>query len=142
MPCIPSEIEQVVLNLFKNAAQALQDYKQQKEFDLDWYSQIQIVTRKRGEFAEIIIEDNGPGMEEEVTRHIFEPFFTTKEVGMGTGLGLSVSFFIITNHHLGQMRVESTLGSGTRFTISLPLQPAPTSKSITVERENNSQSIS
>lgn len=138
VPCIPSEIEQVVLNLFKNAAQALQDYKQQKEFDLDWYSQIQIVTRKRGEFAEIIIEDNGPGMEEEITRHIFEPFFTTKEVGMGTGLGLSVSFFIITNHHLGQMRVESTLGSGTRFTISLPLQPTPTTKAIEVERENNS----
>lgn len=142
VPCIPSEIEQVVLNLLKNAAQALQDYKQQKEFDLDWYSQIQIVTRKRGEFAEIIIEDNGPGMEEEVTRHIFEPFFTTKEVGMGTGLGLSVSFFIITNHHLGQMRVDSTLGSGTRFTISLPLQPSITTKPIELERENNSSGIS
>lgn len=122
VPCIPSEIEQVILNLLKNSAQALQDYKTQKEFDIDWYSQIQIYTHQNDHMAELIIEDNGPGMDEATTRHIFEPFFTTKEVGMGTGLGLSVSFFIITNHHQGQMRVESTVGSGTRFTISLPMQ--------------------
>lgn len=121
IPCIPSEIEQVILNLLKNAAQALQEYKQTKEFDLDWYSQIQISTRKNNQMAELVIEDNGPGMDEDTTRHIFEPFFTTKEVGMGTGLGLSVSFFIITNHHQGQMRVQSNIGSGTRFTIMLPL---------------------
>lgn len=136
VPCIPSEIEQVVLNLLKNAAQALQEYKAQKEFDLDWYSQIQIHTRLNEQSAEIIIEDNGPGMEEETARHIFEPFFTTKEVGLGTGLGLSVSFFIITNHHLGQMRVESNLGMGTRFTINLPL--ISISNAPTPERENNS----
>lgn len=124
VPCIPSEIEQVILNLLKNAAQALQEYKQTKEFDLDWYSQIQISTRKNNQMAELIIEDNGPGMDEETTRHIFEPFFTTKEVGMGTGLGLSVSFFIITNHHQGQMRVQSSIGSGTRFTIMLPFASA------------------
>lgn len=130
IPCIPSEIEQVILNLLKNAAQALQEYKQTKEFDLDWHSQIQIRTRKNNQMAELIIEDNGPGMDEETTRHIFEPFFTTKEVGMGTGLGLSVSFFIITNHHQGQMRVQSTLGKGTRFTIMLPFNnpQADTSK--------------
>ncbi len=127
VPCIPSEIEQVILNLIKNSAQALQDYKTQKEFDIDWYSQIQIFTRKKDQTAEIIIEDNGPGMDEKTTRHIFEPFFTTKEVGMGTGLGLSVSFFIITNHHQGQMRVESTLEAGTRFTISLPMPDHPPS---------------
>ncbi|MFY0642057.1 MAG: HAMP domain-containing protein [Bermanella sp.] len=123
VPCIPSEIEQVILNLLKNAAQALQEYKQTKEFDLDWYSQIQISTRKNNQMAELIIEDNGPGMDEDTTRHIFEPFFTTKEVGMGTGLGLSVSFFIITNHHQGQMRVQSSIGTGTRFTIMLPFAP-------------------
>ncbi len=121
VPCIPSEIEQVILNLIKNSAQALQDYKTQKELDTAWHSQIHIHTRKKDKMAEIIIEDNGPGMEESTTRHIFEPFFTTKEVGMGTGLGLSVSFFIITNHHQGQMRVDSTLESGTRFIISLPM---------------------
>ncbi len=98
------------------------EYKVQKEFDMDWYSQIQIFTRTNEHTVEIIIEDNGPGIDEETSKHIFEPFFTTKDVGMGTGLGLSVSFFIITNHHLGHMRVESTLGAGTRFTISLPLK--------------------
>ncbi|MEY8247461.1 MAG: ATP-binding protein [Bermanella sp.] len=121
VPCIPSEIEQVILNLLKNSAQALQGYKSQKECAENGHSQIQIFTRQNEQMAELIIEDNGPGMDEDTTRHIFEPFFTTKEVGLGTGLGLSVSFFIITNHHQGQMRVESTLGSGTRFTISLPL---------------------
>jgi nitrogen-specific signal transduction histidine kinase/HAMP domain-containing protein len=121
VPCISSEIEQVILNLLKNASQALVEYKAQKEFDMDWYSQIQIYTRAKDHFAEIIIEDNGPGMDEETAKHIFEPFFTTKDVGMGTGLGLSVSFFIITNHHAGQMRVDSTLGAGTRFTITLPI---------------------
>ncbi len=124
VPCVPSEIEQVILNLLKNAAQALQEYQSQKEHDSDWYSQIQIHTRKKSEFIELIIADNGPGMDEETTRHIFEPFFTTKEVGLGTGLGLSVSFFIITNHHQGHMRVESTLGSGTRFIIKLPISQA------------------
>ena len=121
VPCIPSEIEQVILNLLKNASQALTEYKAQKEFDMDWYSRIQIFTQAKEQTVEIIIEDNGPGMDEETAKHIFEPFFTTKDVGMGTGLGLSVSFFIITNHHSGQMRVDSTLGTGTRFTIGLPV---------------------
>ena len=125
IPCISSEIEQVILNILKNASQALVEYKVQKEFDMDWYSQIQIFTRTNEHTVDIIIEDNGPGIDEETSKHIFEPFFTTKDVGMGTGLGLSVSFFIITNHHLGHMRVESTLGTGTRFTISLPLKQIP-----------------
>jgi signal transduction histidine kinase len=122
VPCISSEIEQVILNLLKNASQALTEYKSQKEFDMDWYSQIQIYTRAKPNCVELIIEDNGPGMDDDTAKHIFEPFFTTKDVGMGTGLGLSVSFFIITNHHAGQMRVESTLGAGTRFIITLPLK--------------------
>lgn len=139
VPCIPSEIEQVILNILKNAAQALQEYKQTKEFDLDWYSQIQISTRKNQDMVELIIEDNGPGMDEATTRHIFEPFFTTKEVGLGTGLGLSVSFFIITNHHQGQMRVQSAIGSGTRFIINLPFQS--TLNAIEAQGENNSSVI-
>ena len=121
VPCIPSELEQVILNLLKNASQALLDFKLENKSDPDWCGQIKIHTKRHQQMAEIIVEDNGPGMDEETTRHIFEPFFTTKEVGMGTGLGLSVSFFIITNHHEGQMRVASNIGAGTRFTISLPL---------------------
>lgn len=120
VPCIPSEIEQVILNILKNSAQALQEHSKNHK-DEHWRSQIKITTRQLPSQAELIIEDNGPGMDEETSKHIFEPFFTTKEVGMGTGLGLSVSFFIITDHHQGQMRVQSTVGQGTCFIITLPL---------------------
>ena len=61
-------------------------------------------------------------MEEEVRKRVFEPFYTTKEVGTGTGLGLSVSYFIITNNHRGSMEVSSVPGTGTCFTIYLPIQ--------------------
>ncbi|KGS10791.1 hypothetical protein OA77_30600, partial [Pseudomonas coronafaciens] len=71
---------------------------------------------------EIQVEDNGIGMSENVRKRTFEPFFTTKEIGQGTGLGvLSVSYFIITNNHKGQMEVQSSLGMGTCFTLRLPL---------------------
>ena len=69
----------------------------------------------------IEIEDNGPGMSEEIRKRIFEPFFTTKPVGIGTGLGLSVSYFIITENHNGKITVESQPGAGAKFIISLPL---------------------
>ncbi|MCG8685704.1 MAG: ATP-binding protein, partial [Desulfobacterales bacterium] len=66
------------------------------------------------------IEDNGPGMEEEVRKRVFEPFFTTKPVGKGTGLGLSVSYFIVTDNHKGKMNVVSSPGKGAKFIIHLP----------------------
>jgi signal transduction histidine kinase len=68
------------------------------------------------------IEDNGPGMDEATRKRVFEPFFTTKPVGVGTGLGLSVSYFIITENHGGEMAVESRLGGGAKFMICLPLE--------------------
>ncbi|MCK5074937.1 MAG: hypothetical protein KAR38_01115 [Calditrichia bacterium] len=67
------------------------------------------------------IKDNGPGMTDEIRRRIFEPFFTTKDKGVGTGLGLSVSYFIITENHNGTLAVESTVGKGTIFIIRLPI---------------------
>jgi signal transduction histidine kinase len=66
------------------------------------------------------VEDNGPGMPQDVLRRVFEPFFTTKDVGKGTGLGLSVSYFIITENHGGSMSVESTPGGGAKFIVRLP----------------------
>ena len=69
----------------------------------------------------IEVEDNGPGMPPEVQRRVFEPFFTTKPPGVGTGLGLSVSYFIVTRSHKGRMRVESAPGEGTRFIVELPV---------------------
>lgn len=122
VPCIPSEIEQVVINILKNAAQALTDYESNKAFDPDWFARIEIHTYLEHGQAVIEIADNGPGMSDETRKHIFEPFFTTKDVGAGTGLGLSVSYFIITSHHNGAMQVSSKPGEGSVFTLYLPLQ--------------------
>ncbi len=68
------------------------------------------------------IEDNGPGLDEEHKKRLFEPFYTTKSVGEGTGLGLSVSYFIIVDDHKGDMLVESSPGKGSTFIIKLPCQ--------------------
>ncbi|WP_426414788.1 ATP-binding protein [Aestuariirhabdus sp. LZHN29] len=116
VPCIPNELEQVLLNLIKNAAQAI--YCRQ---DTNLRGKIQIRTRRDGKWALISIEDNGIGMDNATRKRIFEPFFTTKEVGEGTGLGLSVSFFIISNNHKGVLSVQSTPGTGTEFSIRLRL---------------------
>lgn len=78
---------------------------------------------REGDFARVEIEDNGPGMDEATRRRVFEPFFTTKPVGLGTGLGLSVSYFIITENHGGTLAVESWPGQGATFIISIPLAP-------------------
>ena len=66
------------------------------------------------------IKDNGPGMEADTRKRVFEPFFTTKNVGDGTGLGLAVSYFIITENHKGLIEVTSKPGEGTSFLIKLP----------------------
>jgi signal transduction histidine kinase len=67
------------------------------------------------------VEDNGPGMTEDILVRVFEPFFTTKDPGMGTGLGLSVSYMIVTQNHKGFMEVQSTPGRGTVFKVRLPI---------------------
>ncbi len=72
--------------------------------------------------ARVEIEDNGLGMDEDISKHIFEPFYTTKPVGTGTGLGMSVSYFIITENHGGTIEVESAPGKGAKFTIRLPFE--------------------
>ncbi|TVT82004.1 HAMP domain-containing sensor histidine kinase [Pseudomonas sp. H3(2019)] len=120
VPGTANELEQVLLNLLKNAAQAIH----QRE-DATEPGRIILRTRLNPPWAEIQVEDNGVGMSENVRKRTFEPFFTTKEIGQGTGLGLSVSYFIITNNHKGQMEVQSTLGQGTCFTLRLPLAGTP-----------------
>ena len=119
LPCAAAEIEQVILNMLRNAAQAFV----KPEGAEDYKPQITMRAFAEGDAIKIQIIDNGPGMAESTRRHIFEPFFTTKDVGKGTGLGLSVSYFIITEHHQGQIEVDSAAGRGTTFTITLPLRP-------------------
>ena len=115
VPVVAIEIEQVFLNLLKNAAQAMVSNPPGRPPSLI------IRSFHAANHVVVEVEDNGPGMEEAVRRRIFEPFFTTKEPGAGTGLGLSVSYAIITQNHKGLMEVVSTPGRGSRFTLRLPM---------------------
>ena len=114
IPVAVTEIEQVVLNLLKNAAQAMAGADLRAP-------RISVKTRMGSGYVSIELNDNGAGMDEETRKRAFEPFFTTKKLGEGTGLGLSVSYFIITNNHKGTMRVESRPGKGSHFFIKLPI---------------------
>ena len=113
--CDATGIEQVVLNLVRNAAQAMTEAATEDPT-------ITLQTRLRDDSLELIVEDNGPGMSEATRKRAFEPFFTTKDVGVGTGLGLSVSYFIIAEQHGGSLSVSSSPAEGTRFRMRLPLK--------------------
>ncbi|MFC1749145.1 ATP-binding protein [Pseudomonadota bacterium] len=123
VPCIKSEIQQVLLNLLRNSAQVLATQ--------DRVPRITLRSFLSGDEVCIEVEDNGPGMDEEIYKRVFEPFFTTKPPGQGTGLGLSVSYTIIHDEHHGDINVRSTPGEGTTFRISLPLK-----QETAVERSN------
>lgn len=115
--CSPSQLQQVFFNLLQNAAQAMSDGS-----DPQNPPRISLALTRGEEMLQVDIADNGPGIAPEQQKRIFEPFFTTKEVGEGTGLGLSVSYFIITENHHGRIELDSTPGKGTRFRILLPIQ--------------------
>ena len=117
--CTETEIEQVLLNLFRNAAQAMANGEgSQREPCID------IRLSRIMDGVRIEVWDNGPGIPVEIQRRVFEPFFTTKAPGVGTGLGLSVSYFIITKGHGGCFSVKSSPECGTCFTIDLPTDAA------------------
>ncbi len=124
VPCEGPKIQQVLLNVLRNGAQAMSEHYEECKKTKNDIAPPQFIIRTNNDHKNsmvcIEIEDNGPGMDKETEKRIFEPFFTTKPVGSGTGLGLSVSFFIITENHGGEMFVESTEGIGTTFTIRLP----------------------
>ncbi|MCB1605798.1 MAG: HAMP domain-containing histidine kinase [Xanthomonadales bacterium] len=115
--CVPSQINQVVLNLINNASQAMGDG-----------GQLTLRCRRNGDFVELEVEDNGPGIPDDVMPKIFDPFFTTKPVGEGTGLGLSIVHKIVHAHN-GNINVKTEAGSGTTFTVSLPVDHAALRKS-------------
>ena len=109
--CMPTQLNQVFLNLIVNAAQAAKPNQR---------GLIKISARKLNDSVVITFADNGQGIEKENILKVFNPFYTTKEVGKGTGLGLSVSHGIIQKHK-GSIEVKSTVGVGTEFTITLPI---------------------
>lgn len=111
--CLPSELNQVFMNLLVNAAHAISNQ-----------GIITIRTAPQGEDVLIEIADTGEGIPPEHIPRLFEPFFTTKPVGKGTGLGLSLSYGIVNKHH-GKIDVESTPGKGTVFRVRLPIRQAP-----------------
>jgi PAS domain S-box-containing protein len=118
--CEAAKIQQVFLNVLRNGAEAMQETRamgREPRFILR--------VSPEGEMVRVEITDNGPGMAESVRRRVFEPFFTTKAPGVGTGLGMSVSYFIISDDHRGTMEVESSPGDGARFIIRLPVKGRP-----------------
>ncbi len=109
------EIQQVLLNLIKNAAQAMAEHTDERG------NAITLRIRRVDKYAVLEVEDNGPGIDDVVQRRVFEPFFTTKSPGVGTGLGLSVSYTIITENHQGFISVHSSPGHGAKFVVKLPI---------------------
>jgi two-component system, NtrC family, sensor kinase len=111
--CLPSELNQVFMNLLINAAHAIDKER----------GTITISTGVAGEHVWVTIEDNGCGISKDNLLRIFDPFFTTKPVGKGTGLGLSLSYGIVQKHH-GRLEVDSEPGRGTRFKVTVPVRRA------------------
>ena len=107
--CAPSQLNQVFLNLFTNAAQAM-----------EVQGKLHIKTWSAEDAVHVSVADNGKGMPEEILTRIFDPFFTTKPVGEGTGLGLAITHQIIQQHG-GEIHVDSRVGEGTCFHIKLPI---------------------
>ena len=117
---VPQDIGRVLLNLLNNAFYAVNDKK--KTAGPDYKPMVIIQTKKTGEEdIEIKVIDNGKGIPQNVINKIFQPFFTTKPTGEGTGLGLSLTYDIITKQHNGTINVESKEGEGTTFIINLPV---------------------
>ena len=117
---VPQDLGRALLNFFNNAFYAVSE---KKKLDIPGYDPAVTLSVKRsGKYAEIRIGDNGTGIPDAIRDKIFQPFFTTKPTGMGTGLGLSLSYDIITKLHQGNIICQSREGEGTEFIIRLPIE--------------------
>jgi len=124
-----TQMQQVLMNLCTNAWQSMEGRSGDitvalRETQLDASQALQLGGLASGAYACLSVADNGAGMDAATQRRIFEPFFTTKPVGKGTGLGLSIAFDIVQKKHGGRMEVESTVGKGSTFRVTLPRQSA------------------
>ncbi|MDQ3291186.1 MAG: ATP-binding protein, partial [Bacteroidota bacterium] len=115
---VPQELGRVLLNLFNNAFYATQQKKAQ--LNNQYQPEIKVSTCKENGHIKISVRDNGNGIPENIKNKIFQPFFTTKPTGQGTGLGLSLSYDIVTKGHGGELKVETEPGVFTEFIIILP----------------------
>jgi signal transduction histidine kinase len=115
---IPQDLSRAILNLMNNACYAV--HKRAENEGDDYTPTINVKTSLADGMLTITIADNGEGMSDEVKQRLFENFFTTKPVGKGTGLGMAIVRDIVEQKHGGKLSFESTLGSGTIFTITIP----------------------
>ncbi|MGD1936230.1 MAG: ATP-binding protein [Cyanophyceae cyanobacterium] len=123
--CYPGSLNQVVMNIVANAIDAIDERVQEqgslasKDSESKFEPKITLQTRLiKPEWLEIVIADNGPGIPVAIQNRIFDPFFTTKDIGKGTGMGMSISYQIITEKHRGTLSVSSRPGKGAKFTIA------------------------
>ena len=123
--CHVGQLNQVFMNILANAIDAIEESNAQRTYQeiKDYPSQIAIRTSVvDSQWVEIAIADNGTGIPEAIQQYIFNPFFTTKPVGKGTGMGMAISYKIITENHGGKLKCFSTPGMGTEFAIQIPVQ--------------------
>jgi signal transduction histidine kinase/CheY-like chemotaxis protein len=118
VPCLPGELNRVIVNLVVNAAQAIAGVVAE---GARGKGVITIRTRRDGAWVEVRVEDTGTGIPEEIRSKVFDPFFTTKEAGKGTGQGLAIAHSIVVQKHGGTIRFQTQTGRGTTFIIRLPL---------------------
>ena len=116
---VPQDISRVFLNIINNGCYAAYD-KKKKSSDNNFSPTLEVSTKNLDGKVEIRINDNGNGIPRDIVDKIFQPFFTTKPTGEGTGLGLSLSYDIVTKMHNGELKVETYEGEGTNFIILLP----------------------
>jgi signal transduction histidine kinase len=117
--CYAGQLNQVFMNLLSNAVDALDEVRVEGDRHQPTINiKTQLIEKQR---VKIQIQDNGPGIRAEVLTRLFDPFFTTKPIGQGTGMGLSISYQIITEKHGGEIQCDSQVGGGTTFTITIPL---------------------
>jgi PAS domain S-box-containing protein len=121
VPVQPGEFNQAVLNVLVNAAQAIEEAIQKNGRGK---GTITISTHQDGDWVEVRIRDNGPGIPENIRHRIFEPFFTTKPIGQGTGQGLAIARSVIVDKHHGGFTFDTEPGKGTCFKIRLPIKPS------------------
>ncbi len=118
--CLPSDFNQIMLNLVVNAAHAISERLGPEPREK---GAITVRTRRDGPWVEVRVADTGTGIPPAIRDRVFDPFFTTKEVGRGTGQGLAIVHSIVTERHGGTIRLETELGKGTEFIIRLPIEP-------------------
>ncbi|MDY7013874.1 MAG: ATP-binding protein, partial [Cyanobacteriota bacterium] len=143
--CYAGQLNQVFMNLFANAIDALEELNETRSYQEINASPNRIeirTTASDAEWVSIAIADNGPGMPEAIQQQIFNPFFTTKCVEKGTGMGMAIAYQIVTEKHGGQLDCCSTLGVGTEFIIRIPLrQPEDNEELATRDRQPQGASL-